>query len=311
MKTDRILVPVDFSEHSLAVIPLATVLAESHAAKLCFIYAAPPFFSEEVLFDSDVENSPVEAEIRQLEQLRPADGKVPYEHLMLYGHPGPSIVAAAEDSDICVISTEGRTGLSRFLVGSVAQYVLQHAPCPVVLVRGLSDVPDRNLSAEFSVPITRLMHHVKPVHAFHLMSDVSKRMEAAGESCAPVTDDMGRCIGVLTTTDIERYLSLQRRFESRDESVLDEMFETNELGQRRCSNHDFNQVKRHMSASLISLPESATVADALTALEAHPGIHHLVILDAGEIPVGVVSSLELISKTGIAGTPRSSSSIAV
>ena len=37
--------------------------------------------------------------------------------------------------DLIVIGTKGRTGLKRFLMGSVAQGVVQHAHCPVLLVR--------------------------------------------------------------------------------------------------------------------------------------------------------------------------------
>ena len=40
-----------------------------------------------------------------------------------------------EDIDLIVIGTKGRTGLKRFLMGSVANGVMQHAHCPVLLVR--------------------------------------------------------------------------------------------------------------------------------------------------------------------------------
>ena len=43
--------------------------------------------------------------------------------------------ATKKNIDLIVIGTKGRTGLKRFLLGSVAQGVLQHAHCPVLLVR--------------------------------------------------------------------------------------------------------------------------------------------------------------------------------
>ena len=43
--------------------------------------------------------------------------------------------AANKDIDLIVIGTRGRTGLKRFLLGSVANAVVQHAHCPVLLVR--------------------------------------------------------------------------------------------------------------------------------------------------------------------------------
>ena len=44
--------------------------------------------------------------------------------------------AVAEQSDLIVMSTHGRTGFSRWYLGSVAERVMQSAPCPVLIVRG-------------------------------------------------------------------------------------------------------------------------------------------------------------------------------
>ncbi len=53
------------------------------------------------------------------------------------GDPVESIVARASDSDIelVIMGTHGRTGLERFVLGSVAERVLRRAPCPVMVVR--------------------------------------------------------------------------------------------------------------------------------------------------------------------------------
>jgi nucleotide-binding universal stress UspA family protein len=53
------------------------------------------------------------------------------------GEPAHVIVetAAREAADLLVMSTHGRTGLRRLVYGSVAERVLQGAPCPVLLVR--------------------------------------------------------------------------------------------------------------------------------------------------------------------------------
>jgi nucleotide-binding universal stress UspA family protein len=54
------------------------------------------------------------------------------------GKPSEEIVAAAKDwgADLVVIGSYGRHGITRALVGSVADSVMRHAPCPVVVVRG-------------------------------------------------------------------------------------------------------------------------------------------------------------------------------
>jgi nucleotide-binding universal stress UspA family protein len=52
-------------------------------------------------------------------------------------HVSESILnySANEDVDLIVVGTKGRTGLERFLMGSVANGVIQHSHCPVLLVR--------------------------------------------------------------------------------------------------------------------------------------------------------------------------------
>jgi universal stress protein A len=57
--------------------------------------------------------------------------------LIWQGEPGESITAAAqaESCDLIVMGTHGRTGLRRSLAGSVSDYVVRNAPCPVLIVR--------------------------------------------------------------------------------------------------------------------------------------------------------------------------------
>jgi nucleotide-binding universal stress UspA family protein len=53
------------------------------------------------------------------------------------GKPGAEIVKAAADwpADVIVLGSHGRGGVGRLLVGSVAEAVMRHAPCPVLVVR--------------------------------------------------------------------------------------------------------------------------------------------------------------------------------
>ncbi|MCZ7684405.1 MAG: universal stress protein [Sandaracinaceae bacterium] len=50
--------------------------------------------------------------------------------------------AAKENVDLIVLSTHGRTGLAHLLIGSVAEKVVRHAPCPVLTVRAPGGVED-------------------------------------------------------------------------------------------------------------------------------------------------------------------------
>jgi nucleotide-binding universal stress UspA family protein len=56
------------------------------------------------------------------------------------GAPAPTIIRAAKEwpADLIVIASHGRTGVSRALLGSVAEGVMRNAPCPVLVVRALT-----------------------------------------------------------------------------------------------------------------------------------------------------------------------------
>ena len=55
------------------------------------------------------------------------------------GQPAHEIITAAADYDMVVMGTHGRTGVSRFLMGSVAERVVQGAPCSVLVFRPSAD----------------------------------------------------------------------------------------------------------------------------------------------------------------------------
>jgi nucleotide-binding universal stress UspA family protein len=52
------------------------------------------------------------------------------------GRAGPVLVDAAEGADLLVVGSRGHGGMADALLGSVGQYCVHHAPCPVVIMRG-------------------------------------------------------------------------------------------------------------------------------------------------------------------------------
>lgn len=63
--------------------------------------------------------------------------------LVWEGDAGDGIVAAsdAEDVDLVIVGSHGRSAFGRFLLGSVSDYVVRHARCPVLVVRPNEDGP--------------------------------------------------------------------------------------------------------------------------------------------------------------------------
>ena len=57
--------------------------------------------------------------------------------IVRHGHPAATIVGAAHDlkADLIVMSTHGRTGVRHVMLGSVAEKVVRHAPCPVLTMK--------------------------------------------------------------------------------------------------------------------------------------------------------------------------------
>jgi nucleotide-binding universal stress UspA family protein len=54
------------------------------------------------------------------------------------GHPAQVLIEAAADADLLVVGSRGYGGFASALLGSVSQHCTHHAPCPVVVIRGVN-----------------------------------------------------------------------------------------------------------------------------------------------------------------------------
>ena len=291
----KILCPVDLSENSQSAIALASTLAKANGATLAFLHVTPLWVAADGLSNSEYTEKIAEQDRQRFLELIPTDEQNEIEHLFLQGNPGPVIVRIANQFDLVVMGTHGRTGLKRLLAGSIAQYVMRNAECPVVLFRNEVVKGQKGVQTQPNAPyVTEVMRHVLPVKEFERMDDVLAELKKADQTAAPVIDDSGSCIGILTITDIERYRELKRRFQNRDETVLDDVFERDDFGIRRTNNHEFDWVKRHMSKPAITLGVDECCEKASDLFSTHRDINHLVIVDEKSRPVGITESADLV-----------------
>lgn len=149
----RILVPLDGSELSAAILPHAEELAKRFEAELVLLQtvtpltqlvaqtapttleAAAPSASLELATEAyDAEKAAAREYLeRTAVSLRGKQLKVRWE--AIEDQPGDAILAKAGEVDLIAMSTHGHGGLGRLVFGSVTDHVLRHSPVPVLVVR--------------------------------------------------------------------------------------------------------------------------------------------------------------------------------
>jgi universal stress protein A len=133
----KILCPIDFDPNSIAALALARDVARQNRAPIFLFHVVPlpPEGPEKGVLYREFER----AAEKRLERLagRELRGKVRYEIGVVTGRPDRSVVNAVRNvgADLVVMATHGRKGLSRLLLGSVAERVAREAPCAVMIVR--------------------------------------------------------------------------------------------------------------------------------------------------------------------------------
>lgn len=143
MNTRKILCPTDFSHFTDAALHYASSLAAESGATLYIAHVdeireASAALGEPAVAYAMLGIAADRSDVRrQLEALRPTLSHVAFEHCYLEGEPVREIVAFAEREgiDLIVMGSQGRTGLSRLLMGSVAEGVARRAKCPVLIVK--------------------------------------------------------------------------------------------------------------------------------------------------------------------------------
>lgn len=130
--------PTDFSDLSTPAFELACALARDYGAELVVLHVSP--WSVVGVVDGIAVELPTgwEEETRaRLEQIRPDEAGIRVARRLEQGEASAQILKVAGEvkADLIVMGTHGRGGVSRLLIGSVAEEVLRKAPCPVLTVK--------------------------------------------------------------------------------------------------------------------------------------------------------------------------------
>lgn len=150
-RNQTIIVPFDFSSPSTEALKQVLEWAdESNSIHLIYVVQPTPTMiniDPPVWIPPNLDN---ETRDNMLATMKASFGSGLYEslnHHCVVGDPGVEIVELAKnkEADIIVMPSHGRSGLSRFFLGSVAERVLRLSECPVLILRG--DVFEKDVAS--------------------------------------------------------------------------------------------------------------------------------------------------------------------
>lgn len=188
---ERIVIPTDFSETAQTAIDLGTQLAAYYKSEVdlvnaidatVYAYAGYPFasLSKELLTGA-------ESALKKVK----LPGSISEKRFVLSGNPATEIVEHAKrhKADLVVMGTHGHGAVARFLLGSVADRVLHHAPCPVMITKKPKGTVKHKKSK------------AKPFSRVLFPTDFSKTATQALNRAIAITEDMDAELYVLHVVD--------------------------------------------------------------------------------------------------------------
>ncbi|MEM7452876.1 MAG: universal stress protein [Planctomycetota bacterium] len=136
MNINKILCPVDFSRFSDIANRFASDLAAQTGAEIIYL-TVPEQGRRDGNYEFELQRVR-ERELKKLKRFKPVNDGIKHSHVVeISVLTSRTIVEFAEknDVDLIVIGSKGRTGLSRVLLGSVAESVIRKSGCPVLVVK--------------------------------------------------------------------------------------------------------------------------------------------------------------------------------
>ena len=138
--TDRpIIVPWDFSAMSKNALEKALEMSNTpEQIEVIHVTSYPSAMEPSIVWGTYTESGIQESLEESFHKEVPSDQYPGLKFTSYFGDPGSEITRRAKDinAGLIVISSHGRTGIGRFLLGSVAERTVRLAPCPVLVLRG-------------------------------------------------------------------------------------------------------------------------------------------------------------------------------
>jgi nucleotide-binding universal stress UspA family protein len=142
----RILMPTDFSGCANYALPYVASIARATGATIVCVHVVEPVAPAvgysglaEPMPIADISEQLEDSAERELPQLAGCEdfSDLDVEEVIVHGDAAAEIVRVAgeREVDLIVVSSHGRTGLGRIIFGSIAEAVVRHASCPVLVVK--------------------------------------------------------------------------------------------------------------------------------------------------------------------------------
>ena len=193
---NTILAPVDFSECSRAGLRYAVQFADKFAASIVVLHVVDfgPTLTADGYAMYDLtkyrEMACADAEWQMRQFVRTAKfGGVKFKTVIV---AAPSVmgiceVARKEEADVIITATHGRTGFKHVLIGSTAEVVVRHAPCPVLVVPSLPEVRTAHLTGRKNA-VSRAGQSAKARFPRHLLPGTALPQAAGKMKKQPVPE---------------------------------------------------------------------------------------------------------------------------
>ena len=137
--TDKtVIVPWDFSDNSKNALEKAMEMVDSPSQiEVVHVTPYPSAVEPSVVWGTYSEDKIGENLLESFRKEVPDEKYRDLKFTALFGDPGTQIANLAKEKDagLIVVSSHGRTGISRLLLGSVAERIVRIAPCPVLVLR--------------------------------------------------------------------------------------------------------------------------------------------------------------------------------